>query len=161
VVPSAGARIDLGPAQPGADRVTSSSAPSAHLSPSGAAGPSATPAPGGLVLSSGPVGVPSAAPPAATTAPASPATPPAGAPLDGTRGSRPLVATLTHSVDQDGVSGYAGRIEMHHPARRPATNWQVSLVVPGGNAVYGDDASVVPDGEQVTFGGGPLPAGVR
>ncbi|GAB1641729.1 hypothetical protein KRMM14A1259_21520 [Krasilnikovia sp. MM14-A1259] len=84
--------------------------------------------------------------PSATASPSTSASPSPSAP--------PLTAAFSHTADSgpDGLTNYAGTVRVTNPRDRAASQWKVTLKIPGGNQVSGDSAvSVTQDGEKVTF----------
>jgi hypothetical protein len=75
-------------------------------------------------------------------------------------------ATLsyTRAKGDDGISRYVATIEIDNSAARDATDWRVTLTVPGGNLVVAHGpVDVTQNGESVQFtpsgDGGAVPAG--
>jgi hypothetical protein len=63
-------------------------------------------------------------------------------------------ATLSYTAEKedDGISGYVGTIEIHNSTAGDATDWRLTLTVPGGNLVLAHGpAEVTQNGESVQF----------
>jgi hypothetical protein len=174
-----GAAVALIPALPGTGPVTGdTTAPTAGAgtpvagktararrpAPLTASAPAAATIP--AVLPGRPSTDPASALPIATQVPAEPAQPPEPAEPDPSRLAvpPPLTATFSHVVDvtEDGYAGYTGTVRIDNPGDEAAPDWQVTLTVPGGNAVHGRGVEVDQDGESVAFtpdGDEAVPAG--
>jgi mannan endo-1,4-beta-mannosidase len=100
----------------------------------------------------------------AGSAPTEPPAPRQAAPRVVTAGTVDATLSYTAEKEGDGIAGYVGTIEISDSGAGDATDWRLTLTVPGGNSVLArGPVEVTQSGEEVQFtpagDDGAVPAG--